>query len=211
MKDQAIKDRRRDGDMLSHIWFGMIIISVICGFCTGRAEELSAAAAGGADKAVQVLISMAGVMCLWTGIMKIADKSGLTAVTARLLSPVLSRLMPEYKKDSPAMKAVSANVTANIFGLGNAATPLGIAAMKEMQKTNRLGSAPNNSMVMFVVINTASVQLIPTTIAALRQAAGSLQPYAVVPYVWAASLLALLSGLGIAGVLSLKKEKLSAG
>ncbi len=197
--------------MLSHIWFGMIIISVICGFCTGRAEELSAAAAGGADKAVQVLISMAGVMCLWTGIMKIADKSGLTAVTARLLSPVLSRLMPEYKKDSPAMKAVSANVTANIFGLGNAATPLGIAAMKEMQKTNRLGSAPNNSMVMFVVINTASVQLIPTTIAALRQAAGSLQPYAVVPYVWAASLLALLSGLGIAGVLSLKKEKLSAG
>ena len=197
--------------MLSHIWFGMIIISVICGFCTGRAEELSAAAAGGADKAVQVLISMAGVMCLWTGIMKIADKSGLTAVTARLLSPVLSRLMPEYKKESPAMKAVSANVTANIFGLGNAATPLGIAAMKEMQKTNRLGSAPNNSMVMFVVINTASVQLIPTTIAALRQAAGSLQPYAVVPYVWAASLLALLSGLGIAGVLSLKKEKLSAG
>ena len=118
---------------------------------------------------------------------------------------LVSRLMPEYKKDSAAMRAVSANVTANFFGLGNAATPLGIAAMKEMQKTNRLGSAPNNSMVMFVVINTASVQLIPTTIAALRQASGSLQPYAIVPYVWVASLMALLSGLIIAGVLSLKK------
>ncbi len=188
--------------MLSIIWFIMLVISFVCALVTGRMEALSRAAIEGADKAVKLIISMAGSMCLWTGIMKIADGGGLTKAAARLLSPVLGLLMPEYRKNSKAMGAVSANVTANILGLGNAATPLGIAAMKEMQKTNRLKSAPNNSMVMFVVINTASVQLIPTTIAAMRQAAGSASPYSIVPYVWVTSVLSLLAGLLIAKLLS---------
>lgn len=188
--------------MLNYIWAGMIIVSFICALITGRMEELSRAAISGADKAVSLIISMAGVMCLWTGIMKIADRGGLTAIIAKILSPVLSRLMPDYKKDSAAMRAVSANITANILGLGNAATPFGLIAMKEMQKENRLKTQPNNSMVMFVVMNTASIQLIPTTIAALRQASGSNQPYDILPYIWIVSFLSLAVGIILAKLFS---------
>ena len=169
--------------MLNIIWLCMVILSVICSIVTGRTGELSNSVGNGADKAIQLIISMAGVMCLWSGIMKIAERSGLTGLIAKLLSPVLGRLMPEYKNNSAAMNAVSANVTANILGLGNAATPLGIIAMKEMQKSNTLRSEPNDSMIMFVLINTASIQIIPATTAALRQAAGSAQPYSILPYV----------------------------
>lgn len=190
--------------MLNYIWAGMIIVSFICALSTGRMEELSKAAINGADKAVSLIISMAGVMCLWTGIMKIADRGGLTAIIAKILSPVLARLMPDYEKDSAAMRAVSANITANILGLGNAATPFGLIAMKEMQKGNRLKTQPNNSMVMFVVMNTASIQLIPTTIAALRQSAGSSQPYDILPYIWIVSFLSLAVGIILAKVFSHK-------
>lgn len=181
--------------MLGYIWLFMIMASVVCAFITGRMDNLAAAVTEGADKGVKLIISMAGVMCLWTGIMKIAEKSGLTKIIARILSPVLSRIMPDYSPDSKAIQAVSANITANILGLGNAATPLGITAMKEMQKANRLGDKPNDSMIMFVVINTASVQLIPASAAALRQAAGSADPYVILPYVWITSLCALLIGI----------------
>lgn len=191
--------------MLNYIWAGMIIVSFICALSTGRMEELSKAAINGVDKAVSLIISMAGVMCLWTGIIKIADRGGLTGIIAKILSPVLSRLMPDYEKDSAAMRAVSANITANILGLGNAATPFGLIAMKEMQKENRLKTQPNNSMVMFVVMNTASIQLIPTTIAALRQAAGSNQPYDILPYIWMVSFLSLAVGIILAKLISRKE------
>lgn len=190
--------------MLGVIWLVMIVISFVCSLLTGRVEELSRAAIEGADKAIRLIISMAGSMCLWTGIVKIADSGGLTKVMAKILSPVLGLLMPEYRKNAQTMGAISANVTANILGLGNAATPLGVAAMKEMQKTNHLKTSPNNSMVMFVVINTASVQLVPTTIAAMRQAAGSVSPYSIVPYVWVTSILSLAAGLLAAKLLSLR-------
>ena len=181
--------------MLGYIWLFMILASVICSILNGRMDVLAEAVTGGADKAVQLLISMAGVMCLWTGIMRIAEKSGITRGIAVLLSPVLKRLMPDYAPNSEAMQAVSANITANILGLGNAATPLGIRAMKAMQDDNRLGDRPNRSMIMFVVINTASVQIIPTTAAALRQAAGSTDPYSILPYVWITSISALIIGI----------------
>lgn len=188
--------------MLNIIWLCMVILSVICSIVTGRTGELSNSVGNGADKAIQLIISMAGVMCLWSGIMKIAERSGLTGLIAKLLSPVLGRLMPEYKNNSAAMNAVSANVTANILGLGNAATPLGIIAMKEMQKSNTLRSEPNDSMIMFVLINTASIQIIPATTAALRQAAGSAQPYSILPYVWIASGIALCVGMISAKIFS---------
>ena len=181
--------------MISYIWFLMVIISFICALCTGRMENLSKSILDGADSAVRLIISMAGVMCLWTGIMKIADRSGMTEKISKAMSPLLSKIMPEYSPDSPAMKAVSANITANILGLGNAATPFGIAAMREMQKTNKLGSLPNNSMIMFVVINTASIQIIPTTVAALRQAAGSAEPYSILLHIWFTSLFTLVFGI----------------
>lgn len=167
-------------------------------------ENLSKSVLDGADHAISLVISMAGVMCLWTGMMKIADRSGITEKMSKIMSPLLSRVMPEYRSDSPAMKAVSANITANILGLGNAATPFGLAAMREMQKTNQLGSQPNNSMIMFVVINTASLQIIPTTIAALRQAAGSISPYSILPHIWFTSLLTLAAGIVIARIFMLR-------
>ncbi len=181
--------------MISYIWFLMVIISFICALCTGRMENLSKSILDGADSSIRLVISMAGVMCLWTGIMKIADRSGMTEKISKAMSPLLSKIMPEYSPDSPAMKAVSANITANILGLGNAATPFGIAAMREMQKTNKLGSLPNNSMIMFVVINTASIQIIPTTVAALRQAAGSAEPYSILLHIWFTSLFTLVFGI----------------
>ncbi len=193
------------GKILDILWFSMLILSVVCAVCTGRMEELSAAAAGGADQAVRLLLSMAGVMCLWTGLLKIAERSGATAVIARLLSPLLSVLMPDYEKGSEAMQAVSANITANILGLGNAATPLGVKAMKELQKNNLLRTSPNNSMVMFVVINTASVQIIPSTLAAIRQAAGSSHPFGVLPYIWMTSAVTLFVGVVLAKLFSLRR------
>lgn len=187
--------------MLGYIWALMILVSICCSVITGRTEALAAAIGDSADQAIKLLITMAGTMCLWTGMMKIADKSGVTAAAARLLSPLLGRLMPDYAPDSSAMQAVCANVTANIFGLGNAATPLGIKAMQELQKENRLGSQPNRSMIMFVVLNTASVQLIPVTAAALRKAAGSSNPYSILPAVWLTSAAALTAGIVTARLL----------
>ena len=182
----------------------MVIISFVCALCTGRMENLSKSILDGADSSIRLVISMAGVMCLWTGIMKIADRSGMTEKISKAMSPLLSKIMPEYSPNSPAMKAVSANITANILGLGNAATPFGIAAMREMQKTNKLGSLPNNSMIMFVVINTASLQIIPTTVAALRQAAGSVAPYSILFNIWFTSLFMLILGIVIAKIFMLK-------
>ncbi len=193
--------------MLGYIWLGMIVSSFLCSFFTGRTDQVAAAVTQGADKGVRLLISMAGVMCLWTGIMKIADKSGITGNISRFLRPVLSRLMPDYPADSEAMKAISANITANFLGLGNAATPLGIKAMKEMQRNNRLGDKANPSMIMFVVINTASLQLIPTTCAALRAAAGSTDPYSILPQVWIASSCALAAGITAVKAASLFRRR----
>ena len=191
--------------LLNYIWFGMLVISVVCSLFTGRSAELSRAVTDGADKAVRLVISMAGVMCLWTGILKIAEKSGVTGKISALLAPVIKLVMPECRNNKKAMEAVSANITANIFGLGNAATPLGLKAMKELQKTNRLINSPDNSMVMFVVINTASLQLIPSTIAAMRQAAGSEQPFAILPYIWITSILTLITGIMLAKIFSLRR------
>ncbi len=187
--------------MLDHIWLFMIIVSFACALMTGRMEQLTLAVNDGAGKAVKVLIEMAGSICLWSGLMAIADKSGISDRIAKLLSPALRLIMPELRPGSPALRAVSANVTANILGLGNAATPLGILAMKEMKKTSLLHDSPDNSMVMFVVINTASLQLIPVTAAALRSAAGSSDPYGILPMVWISSAAALTAGIGMALIL----------
>ena len=158
--------------MLGYIWAFMIVGGVVFSFITGKSDGISASVMQGADKAIQLIISIAGSMCLWTGIMNIADRSGLSEIISRMLSPVLRILMPELKENKKACSAVCANVTANLLGLGNAATPLGIKAMKELRRLNTSTECPDNTMIMFVVINTASLQLIPTTAAALRQAAG---------------------------------------
>ena len=115
--------------LLNYIWAGLIIISVICAVVTGRMPQLSAAVMSGAAGAVELVIAMMGMMCAWTGLMKIADEGGITRILSKLLRPVMRRLFPACKEDSPAVKAICMNITANLLGLGNAATPMGIAAM----------------------------------------------------------------------------------
>ena len=148
-----------------------------------------------------------GMMCAWTGFMKIADAGGLTAVLCKVFNPLLKRLFPDYRAGSSALKAISMNMAANFLGLGNAATPLGIAAMKEMQKENPNPSVANNSMVMFVVINTASIQLIPTFMGALRAQYGAQFPFDILPAVWLASVVSLIVGVIVAKLLQGRKKE----
>ena len=192
--------------MLGYIWSGMILISIVCALCTGRMDALTRAISDGADSSVRLIISMTGSMCLWTGIMSIAQKSGAAARIAAVLSPVLKKLMPGLDPEGKAMQSVCANITANILGLGNAATPFGLKAMQEMQKDNPLKSQPTHDMIVFVVLNTASLQLIPATIAALRQAAGSNAPYSILPYIWITSVAALAVGLSLTKVFSRSRQ-----
>ncbi|MVB10389.1 Spore maturation protein A [Caprobacter fermentans] len=180
--------------LLNYIWAGMILFSVFCAAVTGRMEPLSNAVLSGASGAVTLVLSMTGMMCAWTGLMKIADEGGLTLLLAKALNPLMRRLFPECKPGGPAVKAMCMNITANLLGLGNAATPLGIAAMQELKKNNPTQTA-DNSMVTFVVLNTASIQLIPTTLGILRAQYGSAAPFEILPAVWVTSVCSVIVGL----------------
>ncbi|MCI8650985.1 MAG: spore maturation protein A [Oscillospiraceae bacterium] len=178
---------------MSVIWTGMVVLSVFYGLLTGSGPAVAAAAVEGAAAAVELCLTMAGIMCLWMGVMEIMKRSGLSAALSRLLRPILCRLYPDFKRDKQTMDAVSANVSANLLGLGNAATPLGIQAARRMaQKTPGVAS---DSLCMLVVCNTASIQLIPTTVASLRLAAGSAAPFDILPAVWLASAVSVAVGV----------------
>lgn len=179
---------------MAWIWTGMAVVSVVCGAVYGRMEAVSAAALEGAEQAVRLCLSMAGMLCLWTGLMEVMDRCGLSRRLGRLFRPVLRRLLPQASRDPETLAAVTANVSANLLGLGNAATPLGIEAVRRMERKSP-GTA-SDAMCMLVVCNTASIQLIPTTVASVRAAAGSSAPFDILPAVWLAS--ALSVGVGIA-------------
>ena len=175
------------------IWTGMVLVSLLCGLATGRGPEVASAAVEGAAAAVELCLSIAGMMCLWTGVMEVMRRSGLADGLSRLLGPVLGRLFPGAAREREAMDSISANVSANLLGLGNAATPLGIEAAKRLRR-GRTGPA-SDELCMLVVCNTASIQLIPTTVATVRAAAGCEAPFDILPAVWLAS--ALSVGVGI--------------
>ena len=179
---------------MAWIWTGMAVLSILCGLATGRGDLVTAAAVEGAQAAVELCVSIAGMLCLWTGVMEIMRRSGLAEGLSRLLRPVLSLLFPQVSGDRGVMDSISANVSANLLGLGNAATPLGIEAVRRMERKSP-GTA-SDAMCMLVVCNTASIQLIPTTVASVRAAAGSSSPFDILPAVWLAS--ALSVGVGIA-------------
>ena len=179
---------------MAWIWTGMAVLSILCGLATGRGDLVAAAAVEGAQAAVELCVSIAGMLCLWTGVMEIMRRSGLAEGLSRLLRPVLSLLFPQVSGDRGVMDSISANVSANLLGLGNAATPLGIEAVRRMERKSP-GTA-SDAMCMLVVCNTASIQLIPTTVASVRAAAGSSAPFDILPAVWLAS--ALSVGVGIA-------------
>ena len=156
--------------MLNSIWFGMIVLSVVCALCNGRLGDLSAALMDGAQTAVELSLFLLGSMCAWLGFLKIAEESGLSLLIARALAPVIGRLFPEYRDDQEIQGKISLNLSANLLGLGNAATPLGLAAMKSMAQRNPT-DRPTKGMILFVVMNTASLQLIPLNMAASFPAA----------------------------------------
>ncbi len=181
--------------MMNYIWSGLILISLLVSVFTGKLEATTAAAMTGAADAVTTCISLLGIMCLWTGLAKIAEKSGLVDVFAKVMRPLTKLLFPKLKKDSPALNAIVMNMVANLLGMGNAATPLGLKAMKELDKLNHSSPSASNEMCMFVVINTASLQLIPTTLIALRQTFGSVNPGIIIVPVWIVSICALTVGV----------------
>ena len=154
--------------MMNYIWFGMMVIGVVVGIFTGRIEAVTQAAIDMAKVSVEIAIGLIGIMALWLGIMKIAEESGLISLIARALRPIMIRLFPDVPADHPAMGSIVLNMSANMLGLGNAATPLGLKAMEELQQLNPDKKTATNAMVMFLAINTSSVQFIlPATVVAL--------------------------------------------
>jgi spore maturation protein A len=178
---------------MSLLWTGMVAVAILCGLATGRGPEVASAAMEGARAAVDLCVSIAGMLCLWSGVMEVMRRSGLSEQLSRLLRPVLGRLFPEAAGDRRIMDALAANVSANLLGLGNAATPLGIEAARGLAK--RSPGTANDALCMLIVCNTASIQLIPTTVAAVRASAGSAAPFDILPAVWLASALSVCTGI----------------
>ncbi len=187
--------------MLNYIWAGMVIFSVISAVFGGNGEALSSAIISSASDAVTLCIRLGGTICLWGGLMEIAEASGLTGAVCRLLSPFLKIVFPKMDMKSKTAKAISMNVTANLLGLGNAATPLGLEAMKRLQEENGKKDRASADMMKFVVMNSAAFHLIPTTVAALRQDYGCKTPFDIMPASWISSAAALLVGLTAAVIL----------
>lgn len=185
--------------MLNIIWPAFIIISVIYALVSGNIENVSNGIFDSANSAVQLTLTFFGTICLWNGIMEIAKKTSLTNALSKALKPFINFLFPELKNNKQAQDEISMNMVANLLGLGNAATPLGLKAMKTMQQDNQKKDTLTNSMAMFIVINTASLQLIPTNVIAIRSSLGSSSPSGIIIQVWFATIIA-----GIVGITSAK-------
>ena len=185
---------------MTWIWTGMVMLSLVFGILSGNLDDVANAAMAGAQSAIDLSVSMAGMLCLWSGIMEVMNVCGLSRGLARAFRPLLRQLLPEASRDEETLAAVSANVSANLLGLGNAATPLGIRAARRMARG--CGGVASDELCLLVVLNTASIQLLPTTIASVRAAAGCRTPFDILPAVWFASVLSVAAGLLTARLLS---------
>lgn len=181
--------------MINYIWGSMIVFSVISAVFGQNAGDLSNAIISSASDAVNLCIRLGGTICLWGGLMEIAEESGLTVAVCRILSPALRLVFPKMDMKGKTAKAISMNVTANLLGLGNAATPLGLEAMRRLQDENRRKDSASADMIKFVVMNSAAFHLIPTTVASLRQDYGCKTPFDIMPASWISSAAALTVGL----------------
>lgn len=176
--------------MLNIIWPVFIIVSFIYAILNGRVAEVNSSIFESIKLAVDLSISLLGTMCLWNGIMQIASQTNIIKLLGKILNPIMKKIFPDIKKEEKVHKEISMNIIANIMGLGNAATPLGLKAMKSMQEKNEDKTRLSNSMAMFIVLNTASVQIIPTTVIAIRSSLGSANPTAMIVPVWIATICA---------------------
>ncbi len=180
--------------VMSWIFTGMLFGSVLFAALSGHGGALSAAAVEGAQAGVTLALSITGAVCLWSGVGKLMEKIGVTAFLSRLLSPVLGRIFPSTKKDARLAGSLSANVCANFLGLGNAATPMGIAAVRRLKDPEEPTLA-TDEMCRLIVLNTASIQFLPTNVAAVRSALGCQSPFDILPAVWVSSLLSASLGV----------------
>ena len=180
--------------VMSWVWVGILTISLFCSVLTGQGGALAGAILQGAQAGVTLAISMAGAICLWTGLGNLLERSGMTGSLSSLLRPVLHRLFPGSAEDPSLAGYLSANICANFLGLGNAATPMGIAAIQRMKR----GSTATDEMCRLIVLNTASIQLIPTNVAAIRASLGCDAPFDILPAVWITSLCSALLGVSAA-------------
>ncbi len=186
---------KKEGNKTGAFFFFSVLLSLIFGIGGGKISAVSTAALSGAYGAVKLSLELLGSLCFWSGLMEAARRCKLTEALCRLVSPPLSLLFPRLRKEKKAMELISMNVTANLLGLGNAATPFGVAAMRELSRISGKSSAASVETVVFVVMDTASLQLIPTTGATLRAEAGAEKPLDILPAVWLVSALALLIGI----------------
>lgn len=180
--------------VMSYIFTGIMLLSVIFSAITGRGAELAAAVPQGAQTGVTLALSISGSICLWTGVGKLMEAAGLTEWLSKLLAPLLYRLFPDVRKNKALANDLSANICANFLGLGNAATPMGIQATRRMIDPNKPDVA-TNQMCRLIVLNTASIQLIPATVAAIRVSLGCQTPFDILPAVWLTSFCS--AGMGL--------------
>ncbi len=179
--------------VMTYLFTGMLLISVVGSFILGTGSALSSGVTSGAQTGITLSISIAGTICLWSGVGALMEKTGISSVLSRFLRPILSRLFPSVKKDPKLSHYLSANVCANLLGLGNAATPMGVQAAKCLAKGQN--GVASKELCRLVVLNTASIQLIPTNVAALRSSLGASSPFDILPCVWITSFLS--AGIGL--------------
>ena len=189
--------------VMSLIWTVFIRVSVLCAAGNGTMARLSAAVPEGAQAGITLAVSIAGPLCLWTGVGRLMERAGITGILSRILRPLLIRLFPSSRRDPQLEDALSANVCANLLGLGNAATPMGIAAAKRL----RVNDTATDELCRLVVLNTASIQLIPTSVAAVRSALGAREPFAILTAVWLTSLCSAGAGLTAAWIFSRMRRR----
>ena len=184
--------------VMSIVWTLFILISVLCSAWNGNMSHLSAAVSEGAQSAITLSISIAGSLCLWTGVGRLMERAGLTGMLSQFMRPLLHRSFPTSRNDPELENALSSNICSNLFGLGNAATPMGISAAKRLRKDD----TATDELCRLVVLNTASIQLIPTSVAAVRSALGAPEPFMIITAVWITSLFSAGTGLFSAWIFS---------
>ncbi len=187
--------------MLNYIWLALVIVAVVLGGINGKVDAVTKAAIDSAGSAVTIAIGLIGVMALWLGIMKIAEDSGLMRLLAKAISPILRRLFPEVPPDHPAMGSMMMNISANMLGLSNAATPMGLKAMEDLNRLNRHPGVATNAMCTFLTVNTAGLQLVPASMISILASAGSREPTAIIGTTVASTMVALVAGVTVAKLL----------
>lgn len=190
--------------MLNILWPIILIISFIYAFFAGRIPEINNSIFDSTKSAIELSISLLGTICLWNGLMTIAFRTNIVKHLTAFLYPVIRKIFPDIKREDKAHQEITMNIIANMMGLGNAATPLGLKAMNSMQKNNKEKDKLTNSMAMFIVLNTASIQIIPTTVIAIRNSLGSKNPVGMIIPIWIATICAAIAGITISKILMKK-------